>query len=539
MIETIQTYVMLFSIVFLVGQFFSKTSIPIALLLVITGMLLSPIPMFQHINLNSSIVLNIFLPLLIYQISSFASWSDIKKNLRPIMLLSVGHVLFMMILVALVIHALIPQMGWPLAFVLGAVISPPDDVAIVAIAEKIRMPERIVTILEGEGMLNDATALILFRFALAAAITHEFMPIKAFTDFFIVVIGETIYGFILGHVIGKIRLKVKNSMLHIIASLVTPFLAYLPAEEMGGSGVLATVVTGFVIGHVYAVRYTPEYRLIARTLWPALSFLIQNLLFLLVGLDMHASLIRISALSAQSLLLYSFAVIATVIIGRFIWVFGSMIYLPRIIFPSILKKDPYPPWQYPFIISWAGMRGGISLAAALAVPALPTLIEGVNPRDLLIFLVFSVIIATLVLQGLTLPWLLKFIGVHKFGQYEKYNEHIAELTSRMQMAKAVLRWLAEYKEQVKDSEKHLNQVKLHIREYRMLKNRLKERISSHDGNVIHDPIAEAQEEIFLLSQIIEIERATLLEIWHQDKINLATRNKLLDQLDHFSKHLPE
>ena len=248
LMEQIETYIILFGIIVIVGQTFNNSPVPISLLLVITGMLLSLLPTTPDITLDPNIVLNIFLPLLIYQISAFASWRDVKKNLRPIMLLSIGHVIFITILVAVVIHMLIPQFGWPLAFVLGAVISPPDDVAIVSIADKIRMPQRLITILEGEGMFNDATALILFRFALAAVVTHQFSAVRAVSAFFLVIIGETLYGLALGFIIGEIRLRIRNTTLHMMASLLVPFIAYIPAVMLGGCGVLATAVTGFVFG---------------------------------------------------------------------------------------------------------------------------------------------------------------------------------------------------------------------------------------------------------------------------------------------------
>ncbi len=537
--EQIITYTALFGIIVIIGQVFRKSPVPISLLLVITGMLLSLLPNAPRINLNPDIVLNIFLPVLVYQISAFSSWIDVKRNLRPIALLSVGHVLFIAVLVAIIMHALIPELGWPLAFVLGAVVSPPDDVAIVSIAEKIRMPQRIVTILEGEGMLNDAAALILFRLALVAVVTHEFSIISATSKFFVIVIGETLYGLALGHIMGQLRLRIPNPAIHLIASLLTPFLAYIPPEQLGGSGILATVVTGFVIGNVYAVRFTPGFRLVSRAFWPALAFIIQSILFLLVGLDMRAILESISSLPIHSLVLYSAAVILTLTIGRFIWVFVAMIFLPRFLFPSILKKDPYPPWQFPFVVSWAGLRGSISLAAALAIPTLPALADGTSPRNLIIFLTFCVIVATLLLQGLSLPWLLKVIGIKARGQREEYDEHLSELSARLKMTKAVLRWLTAYKQQAKENTKLLDEIKLHNREYRRLRTQLKERIATHDGSLVHDEQAEIRDEVFLLTQMIEIEKTALLQLWRKEKINLTVRNKLLDRLDHRAKHLPE
>lgn len=535
--EQLVPYIVLLTIIVIVGQLFSKSAQPISLLLVLVGMLFSFIPDLPTMKLNPDLVLYVFLPLLLYQISTFSSWKDVKKNIRPIALLSVGHVIFITILVAIVIHTLIPELGWPLAFVVGAIISPPDDVAIVAIAEKIRMPDRIVTILEGEGLLNDATALILFRFALVAAITHQFSLFQAVYSFIFVIVGETLYGLALGHFMGQLRLRIHNNMLHIIASFLTPFLAYLPAEMLGGSGVLATVVTGFVIGNFYAIRFTPDFRLVSRAIWPALAFAIQSILFLLIGLNMKSILENISSLSPYSLLLYGSAMMATVIIGRFIWVYGALIYLPRLLFPSIRKRDPYPPWQYPFVISWAGLRGAISLAAALAIPTLPAVMEGVHTKALIIFLVFCVIAATLVLQGLTLSSLLKVIGMNKYGQREKYNEHVAEIYAQLQMTKAVLAWLTGYKKRVRDNPQLLDEIKLHIREYKMLKKQLKAKLLRHDGEHTQDDTEEHIEETFLLSQIIEVERAKLIDLWRDEKINLSTRNRLLDKLDHRSKHI--
>jgi len=530
------TYISLFGIIVSIGQLFNRSTIPIPLLLVITGMLLSLLPGLPVVTLQPDLVLHIFLPLLVYEASIFFSWKDVRRHLRPIALLSVGHVIFITILVAVAIHALIPALGWPLAFVLGAVISPPDDVAIIGIAEKIRMPAKIVTILEGEGLLNDATALLLFRFALAAVLTHQFLIIQAISMFFAVIVGEITYGLLLGYVMGKIRLKLSNPILQIISSLLTPFVAYIPAEKLGGCGVLATVVTGFVISHRYATRFTPEFRLINNAVWPTVAFAIQSLLFLLVGLNLHWVLSRISNIPMSSLFLYGSTIVAVVIIGRFVWVYGAVAFLPRFLFPAIRKKDPYPPWQYPFVTSWAGMRGAISLAAALAVPLLPFSIDGINPRDLLIFLVFCVITATLVIQGLTLPWLLEVLGINHEGKREQCDEHMSELEARMILVNTTLQWLHAYQKQKKHNKKILADVGFYIEKYTMQKEKLEERIKNRHQQM--DEQAEIEEEFFLSSKLIEVERVTLLNLWQEEKINLAIRNKLQDRLDHRSRHLP-
>jgi len=526
-------YLLLFSIIVFLGQLFEKSVIPNALILVIAGMLLSLVPFFPAITLDSNLVLNFFLPLLVYEIGAFSSWRDMKKQFRPIALLSIGHVIFITFLVAIVIHALIPSLGWPLAIVLGAIISPPDDVAIVAIAEKIRIPERIFIILEGEGMFNDAAALTLFRFALAVVFVDIYSIAHAFFDFIAVIIGETVYGLALGFFLGKIRSKITNTSLHIIASFVTPFLAYIPAVKLGGTGVLATAIVGFIIGNQYTLRFTPAYRITALSIWPTLGLAIQSLIFLLVGLDMRSTLMRISSIPLATLMIYACSILSVVIIGRFIWVYGFVIFLPRFLFTSIRKKDPYPPWQFPFIISWSGIRGGISLAAALAIPTFTMKVNGVDPRDLLVFLVFCTIVVTLVLQGLSLPFILKKMGIDKIGQKERYTEHMTELQAKKQMIQAALTWLKKYKGQIKNNKKLCTEVSQHILEYEMLNEQFASRISDHDGQmVVHDEQAEIQEKLSLLLQIITVERAELTRLWLEEKINLRTRNKLIATLDH-------
>lgn len=525
-------YLILFSIIILVSHLFQKSTIPIPLILVIVGMLLSFVPFFPEIKLDSTLVLDFFLPLLVYEISAFSSWRDMKKQFRPIALLSVGHVIFITVLVAIVIHFLIPQLGWPLAVVLGAIISPPDDVAIVSIAEKIRIPERIFIILEGEGMFNDVAALTLFKLALVAAITNQFSVVHAFSDFVLIMVGETIYGLLLGFLLGKVREKISNTSLHVIASFVTPFVAYFPAVKLGGTGVLATAVVGFVIGNQFTLRFTPEYRLIALSIWPTLAFAIQAIVFLLVGLDMRSIFTGISSIPIQTLMIYVVSLTFVVIVGRFIWVYGANIFLPRALFSSIRKKDPYPPWQYPFVISWAGIRGGISLAAVLAIPALALTIDNIDVRDLLVFLVFCIILVTLVLQGLSLPFILRKLGLDKLGQTEKYTEHLTELQARLQMIQAAIDWLETYIKQVNEDKKLMHEIARHLYDHQMLKKQLESRILSHEGETVHDEQAEMKEDFSLLLQIIEAERVELSRLWREEKINLRTRNKLISLLDH-------
>lgn len=532
--DQLEIYIALLGLSLLVGLSFNRTSIPVPLMLVLTGMLLGFIPGMPTVEVQPQFVLEVFIPLLVYAASTQFSWKDVRLNLRPIILLSIGHVFFIAALVAVVIHSLLPSLGWPLSFVLGAIVAPPDDVAILAIADKIHFPSRVLTILKGESLLNDATALILFRFSLAAVLTNEFSTLKAFSAFILVVAGETAYGILLGNLIGQLRLRIKDPMLHMMCSILTPFLAYLPPERLGGCGVLAAVVTGFVIGHKYLERFPPEVRLTGLSVWSTLAFALQSIIFLLVGLNFESTLEGIASIPLLSLAKYTFAVILAVFIGRFIWVFPAA-YLPRYLFPSV--QDPYPPWQQPFIVSWAGLRGVISLAAVLAIPTLPILIEGANPKDLYIFLVFSVITATLLIQGLSLPWLIKKLGLHCFGMRERYDEHISELSARVKISRKVLHWLLQYQKEIKDQPFLLDKVKLRIREYHLRCRQLSAVLTDHHRMEVHEDTKEKEASGLLSAQINQLERDELLKLWHENKISHAVRTKILQQLDHRFKHI--
>ncbi|MDR3477386.1 MAG: Na+/H+ antiporter [Gammaproteobacteria bacterium] len=534
--EQTESYLALLAIIVTVGTIFRNSTVPISLLLVITGMIISFVPGVPHVQVNANFILDIFLPLLLYNASAYSStWRELKKDFRPVILLSIGHVVFITVLIAVVIHYLIPELGWPLAFVLGAVISPPDDVAIIAIAEKIQMPKRIVTVLKGEAMLNDATALVLFRFALIAALTHHFSPVHAVVSFFGIIVCETAYGLLIGYLSGNLRLLLKDPTLQMMVSILTPFVAYLPAEKLGGSGVVSTVVTGLFVGHAYWERYSADTRLTARSIWTTLEFAVQSILFLLVGLNFRFTLENIASIPLGSLILYSSSTVLAVILGRFAWVYLSA-YLLRYLIPSIRQYDPYPPWQYPFVVSWAGMRGGISLAAAMIVPSLP-IIGGINPKDLLIFLVFCVIVATLLIQGLTLPYILRALGMTAYGDREKRMDDEAELRVRTAMTNAVLSWLSDYKREITHNPKLSEEITLDIEQYKTLQSQLTIRLKNQTTGIDDGELSGLNDAIFLSSRILDIEREVLLRHWEQNKIDQAVKNKLEEQLDLRVKHL--
>jgi Na+/H+ antiporter len=406
-----------------------KLHIPYPILFLVGGLLLGSIHGLPQVRLNPELVFLFFLPPLLFPAALFTSWRDFRANLRPISLLAVGLVLFTTVIVAWLAHHF---MKLPLAagFVLGAIVSPPDAIAATAIAERLNVPRRIVTILEGESLVNDATALIAYRFAVAA-VTGSFSLASAGVQFFIVGIGGILVGLVVGWLAVWFHKRVDDAPIEITVSLLTPFVAYLPAERLGVSGVLAVVTAGLYLGWRTPEILSYRTRLQAGPVWEMVEFLLNGFVFILIGLQLPEVLSGLpeSDYSFGKLVGYALIISFAVILIRMFWVFPAA-YLPRLLFKKIRAKDPYPNWRHVTIIGWTGMRGVVSLAAALALK------EDFPGRDLILFLTFVVIFATLVLQGLSLPWLIRRLGIKDDGSARK-----EELEARLKANRAALNHL--------------------------------------------------------------------------------------------------
>jgi CPA1 family monovalent cation:H+ antiporter len=386
------------------------------------------------VRLAPELVLLLVLPPLIYSSAVAMSWREFRFNLRPISLLAIGCVVFTTVAAAAATHWLL-GMAWPVGFVLGAIVSPPDAVAPLAIARRMQLPRRILVILEGEGLANDATALILYRFAIVAVSAGAFSLGRAAGDFALIIAGELLWGVAVGWLMLRVRRWVADAQIEIVLSILTPYIAYWPPANLGGSGVLATVVTGLYVSWNGLSIISAATRLQGVFFWDVLVYLIEGMVFLMTGLQARTLIAGLGSYSLAALLGSAAVVSLVVIMARFIWIFPA-VYLPRWLIPAIARNDPAPPWQWPFVLGFTGVRGIVSLAAALAIPF--TMADGrpFPDRDLILFLTFAVILVTLVGQGVTLPAVIRVLGLAKTGERELQADREEELVARQRAIEA-------------------------------------------------------------------------------------------------------
>jgi Na+/H+ antiporter len=393
-----------------------RMGVPYPILLVLGGLLLGLQPWVPTVALDPQVVFLLFLPPLLYAAAFQTEWADFRKHLRAITLLAVGLVLFTTAVVAAVAHYVV-GLPWPCAFVLGAIVSPPDAVAAVAVTRRLGVPPVIVTLLEGESLVNDATALVVLRVAVAAVAAGTFSAADAGAQFLLVAAGGIAIGLVGGWLAVWLhnwldRHERADARLMITVTLLTPFAVYLPAEHLHVSGVLAAVTAGLWVGTRCEEVFRPELYEEARAVWEWIEFLLNSLIFILIGFALRPVLDGLSDSHAPlDLLGYAAAVSAAVVLARLAWMYPGA-YLPRWLDRVILGHgEPYPSPRAVFVVGWTGMRGVVSLAAALSLPVATADGKPFQGRDLIQFLTFWVIFATLVGQGLTLPWVVRRLGV--------------------------------------------------------------------------------------------------------------------------------
>jgi monovalent cation/hydrogen antiporter len=481
-----------------------RLGIPAPLLLIAAGIGVSFVPGVPELQLHPSVVLFGLLPPLLYAAALQTSLVDFNANRRPILLLSVGLVVFTTAGIGVLVHGLLPGISWPASFAIGAVVAPPDAVAATAIGRRLGLPRRIVTLLEGESLLNDATALVALRTAIAAGFgAVTFFDVGL--DFLVAAGGGVLLGVVTFLVVAWLRRHVTDPVLDSAISLVTPFAAYLAAEEIHGSGVLAVVIAGLLLGHKAPVLQTAQSRIADRMNWRTIAFLLENAVFLLIGLQGRWILddVRASDTPAGRIVLVCATALVGVVVLRFVWVFAAR---------WTLVRGSAGPWRHSVLLGWAGMRGVVSLAAAFVIPV------GTEYREVLLLVAFTVVAGTLLGQGLTLPWLVRRLRVTGADPAE---DALARATLLEQASRAGLQVLdrSEYDDPHGVAD--------------LIRNRLEERnfaawerLSTHE-----ERLAPSELYARLRLEMLAAERARILEIRKTGNVPAEVVGEVLAMLD--------
>jgi CPA1 family monovalent cation:H+ antiporter len=518
MTATIQTLLVLLAVLAGIAILAQRLKTAPSILLVIAGVAIALVPGLPRIELAPELVLLVLLPPLIYSAGVAMSWREFRFNLRPITLLAFGAVVFTTCAVAAAVHYLL-DWPWGVAFVLGAIVSPPDVVAPLAIAKRLGLPRRLLVVLEGEGLANDATALILYRFAVVAVSTGTFSFTQAGGAFALIVVGEIIFGIGVGWLSLRLRQWAHNPRVEITLSLMTPFAAFWIPYHLGGSGVLATVSAGLYVSWNGPRLISASTRLQGIFFWDLTVYLIEGFLFLLTGLQVRTLIERAPEFPLAELLAVTAITSVIVIAARFVWVFPAT-YAPRWLSPSLARRDPSPPWQWVFVLAFTGVRGVVSLAAALAIPLT---IESGAPfphRDPILFAAFGVIVVTLVVQGMLLPSVIRWLGMRGQGDAEARQERQAELVARAEAIEA--------------ARKHLEQIAaergLGAEAIALLNARHDHRMRLIPAD-LDEGFARIRLSNDLRLELIAAERDFLYELLRQGRITDESRRRLERELD--------
>jgi CPA1 family monovalent cation:H+ antiporter len=495
-----------------------RLNIAPSILLVVAGLGMALIPGLPRVTLAPEVVLLGILPPLIYSAGVAMSWREFHFNLRPITLLAFGCVIFTTCAVAAAAHYLL-QFDWAVGFLLGAIISPTDVVAPLAIARQLGLPRRIVVVLEGEGLANDATALVLYRFAVVAVSTGTFSLGHASITFVTIVIGEIVYGLAVGWLSLRLRQWAHDPRVEITLSLMTPYLAFWVPAHLGGSGVLATVACGLYVSWVGPRLIPFATRLQGIFFWDLIVYLIEGLVFLVTGLQARTLIEQTHAFSIHDLMVATAWTTLIAIVARYIWVFPAT-YIPRWVSASLAKRDPSPSWRTVFFLAFTGIRGVDSLAVALAIPY--TIVSGAPfpHRDLILFVTFGVIIVTLIGQGATLPWVMRWLGLHREGKAEHRREIRSELAARRAALKEVSKRLdraIEEHDLPDDAIEHLrtrNQIRLQILPANLT-----------------DGVDQARRTAKVKAELIETERDFIYQLLREGRITDEARRRIEYELD--------
>ncbi len=509
--------ILLLAVVTALAQVTDKVRIPYPILLVLAGIAIGLVPGLPNVTLDPDLVFLVFLPPVLYAAAWTTSWPDFKQAIRPISLLAIGCVLFTTVIVAIAAHYFIPDFGWAESFVLGAIVSPPDAVAATAATKGLKIPKRIVTILEGESLVNDATGLIAYRYAIAAAASGTFIFWLAGINFFYVAGVGIIVGILVGYAFFWIhKITPHNATTDTTFTLLAPYAAYLLAERFHASGVLSVVAAGLFLSPRSSQIFSNRTRLQAASVWDTMIFILNGVIFILIGLQLPIILANIAQHSLSMLLGYGALVSVATVLARIIWVFPGA-YLPRWLSKSIREREPETNIRSVSVVAWSGMRGIVSLAAALGIPLMVSETKEFPNRDLIIFLTFCVIFVTLVLQGMTLRKVIEWLGIKSDDQHIKEEEKI-----RVELAGHVIEQIEEnYSMGLSDVV--LNQIKskYEIRIQRIRKDDSEHRMTPGQINELHR----------IHRELIQRERELILRLRKEGRVTDEIMRKIEYELD--------
>ncbi|MFC5754335.1 Na+/H+ antiporter [Actinomadura rugatobispora] len=507
-----------------VAAFARRAGLSAPLILVIAGLLVSFVPDVPHFELDPELVLFFFLPPLLFTAAWESSYVNLRQNSGTIGVLSVGLVLFTTVAVGYAAHLMIPGLPLAAAFALGAIVAPPDAVAAVSVARRLGLPRRVVTILVGESLFNDATALTAFRVAVAAAAGAGFTMLDGLERFALTTVLGCAVGLLLGPPMHWLRSRLRDPVVENAVTLVAPFAAYLIAEVLHASGVIAVVVSGLYLGH-RAAESAAATRLIGRSFWKVMIFILESVVFLLIGLQLPLVVDGLSGYDWTELAWWAAAVFVLVVAVRFLWVFPTF-YLGVWLSPSVRRKEQGVDWRGRVVISWAGMRGVVSLAAAFAIPFTTDDGRPFPGRDLILFLTFTTVLATLLVQGLTFPALIRRLGIA--GHREQYMDTVTEAGAQHAAAKAALERLEEVlaQESAPVDETVVERLR-QLAEHRQLK--AWERLGGGTGPEGEEvPTATYRR---LRREMLSAERRVFVQMRDQRRIDDEVLDRVLNELD--------
>lgn len=493
-----------------------KIRVPYPILLTCGGVVLALIPGLPAIQLEPQIVFNLFLPPLLYPAAIFTSWRDFRANLRPILSLAIVLILLTMTATAYVFHGL-TALPLAVAFVFGAIISPPDAVAALSVTQNLRVPRKIIVILEGESLVNDATAFIAFRFAVAAVLTGSFSLTQASLQFLFVATGGICVGLAIGWLATQVQKRLDDPPVQTMFSLLTPYAAYFSGEAVHVSGILAVVIAGIYYGWRAPRILSGRMRLQALPVWEMVVFMLNGVLFMLIGLQLPLVVHSLVPGAITRAALLAILVVLVMVLVRFAWIFGTT-YLRRLPNEKSRRKNRIP-WQQTALIAWTGMRGADSLAGALAIPLVLRNGQPFPGRDFILLLTFCVIFATLVLQGLTLAPLVRWLGV--------MDDHITEKEERLARLKANEAVLARLEELESSNRARRETVGRLRSEY---EDRIRQlRVEAPDEERISRLYSRDFEE--LAREMLQTERDTVIALRNEEAINDQAFRRIQRDID--------